>query len=496
MVHKKKYNRFYNIKKRKPGVSIILLVFSLLTLLGLSALVVDLGIILNQRYEMQKAVESAALLAASEYELYYYKPASGSSGFTLPAAAKITDSNSGIAAQHYQVLKNLNQVLYQGKEQSLTVTLKKYSKAVRVEADFNVPTYFIGMLGVTSVQIQAKAAAVAAPVFLSSRFPKPGGSIVNGEKTTSPVYKDTHIRAPLAGTLGDAKTNNLNYLFNNIYGKPDGKALSLGPGGFITIRLPEMVFDGKGFDFIIYERGHAEGYFVYAGVDTDPSNPYLSAQNPGGGINWINVSCTGVPLYVKPNETIGAYKTTVTVNGSSKTDYKFYGSGMFDLGMNCGNSIYNGSSTAAGVPRIKNVKYLKIIDDNAEDGFFIQPKFKLGGSQPSAIPMLIPGEHSSLTPGADIDAVEILHHSRLISLNEFEYGDGATGEYLLNVVENMYGLNNSNINNFLKREGYNIDSTTDASDTPPGSTTPLPMIFKDYFNPDAALCPPTMEVQP
>lgn len=489
MIHEKNY-RFYNVKNKKPGVSVILLVFSLITLLGLSALVVDLGIILNQRYEMQKAVESAALLAASEYEIYL------SSGFTMPDEDDIIDSDTGIAAQHYQALKSINQVLLQGVEEvPVSITLNKLSRAIKVEAVFRAPTYFLGVLGVSSVQIQAKAAAVASPIFLSPRFPKPAGSIVSGVSTT---YRDTNIRNPLAGTSGAAETPNHNNSFNNIYGKPDGKALSLGPGGHITIRLPEMAFDGKGFDFIIYERGHAEGYFVYAGVDTDPTNPYISAAKPGGGISWINVSCTGVPLYVNPNETIGAYRTTVAVNGSPKTDYKFYGSGMFDLGMDCGDSIYNGSSSAAGVPRIKNVKYLKIIDDNVEDGFLIQPKYGLGGAQPSAIPMLIPGEHSSFTPGADIDAVEILHHSRLISIREFDTGD-SDGDGLLDTVESMFGLDPGDVDtdgdtlsDLLEREGYNIDSTLDSTSTPPGSSTPLPMIFKEYFGTN--LCPPTMEI--
>ena len=123
MIYREKY-RIYSVKKKKPGVSIILLVFSLLTLLGLSALVIDLGIILNQRYEMRKAVESAALLAASEYEAYW------ASIFIMPNESLITDSDSGIAAQHYHALKNINQVLFQGKEQApLNVELKPSSRA-------------------------------------------------------------------------------------------------------------------------------------------------------------------------------------------------------------------------------------------------------------------------------------------------------------------------------------------------------------------------------
>jgi len=260
-----------------------------------------------------------------------------------------------------------------------------------------------------------------------------------------------------------------------------------------------MIYDGKGFDFIIYERGHAEGYFVYAGVDADPTNPYISAANPGGGIQWVNISCTGIPLYVKSGF-IDAYKTTVTVNGSSTTDYKFYGSGIFDLGMKCsdgGTEFYDGTDST-DAPRIKNVKYLKIIDDNVEDGFLIQPKFGMEASQPAAIPMLIPGEHSSFTPGADIDAIEILHHSRLISVKEFDSGD-SDGDGLLDTVELMFGLDpgvvdtdGDTISDLLEREGYMIRSTLNSDATLVGSSGMLPIIFKEYFGSD--LCPPTMEV--
>ena len=68
----------------KKGASIIILVFSIFAILGLASFALDLGLILNQRYELQKAVESAALLSASEYEVY-----ESGGNLVLPASSAV-----------------------------------------------------------------------------------------------------------------------------------------------------------------------------------------------------------------------------------------------------------------------------------------------------------------------------------------------------------------------------------------------------------------------
>jgi hypothetical protein len=48
------------------------------------------------------------------------------------------------------------------------------------------------------------------------------------------------------------------------------------------------------------------------------------------------------------------------------------------------------------------VKYIRIIDDNAEDAYYNGVKYD------------IYGDSSTATPGADIDTVKIFNHVRLI----------------------------------------------------------------------------------
>jgi len=506
--------RFNSLPSKRKGVSVIVLVFSLFAIMGLASFVIDLGLILNQRYELQKAVDSAALIAISEYELYEDdRVAANDFRLRLPDDAKITHTSTGVTAIAYKTLKDYNQMLGVGTDSTPTITFNKDSRTVKVEAQATMPTYFISILGIKEITLNAKAAAVSAPAFLSGKFPKPVGSIVNGVG----AYKDTDIKLPVGsdtstGVHPTGTVYNQNNDFNNIYGQPDGRALSLGGGGHITIRLPATIYDGKGADFIVYERGHAEGYFVFAGVDIDPNNPYIDAASPGAGINWINISCTGIPLYarVDDGEMMGAHRTTVSLNGANITEYKFYGSGLFDIGARCNcpvnGTIYDGTNPVNSF-QIKNIKYLKIIDDNREDGFFIQPRLDFV-NHPAAttktqhgIPMLIPGEHSSYSPGADIDAIEILHHSRLISLAD--YATDTDGDRLIDVVEQMRGLNPNNPDtdgdgwdDFMELEGDEPETGYGYPDSPQDETTQddLVTLVKEY--PFSPVHPPNMSIKP
>ena len=45
------------------------------------------------------------------------------------------------------------------------------------------------------------------------------------------------------------------------------KGLSLGPGGYVTIRLPVPIVNKEGYDLYIREAGAAkDGYMVFAGT--------------------------------------------------------------------------------------------------------------------------------------------------------------------------------------------------------------------------------------
>jgi hypothetical protein len=419
-----------NLNKKRKGMSIILLAFSILAIIALSGFVIDLGILLNCRYELQKAVETTALASITDYEAYE----DNANIIKYPAVNDIsTDADSSVN-NNLDAFKKSNSFLLMSGNITPVITFgttakSRYSRAIRVEASAVARTFFLNIIGIKSITLNASAVAAHVPVYLNDE------NILKGSGT----YEDTLIRNPIAGISSSINVDgiiyalptltNINVMFNNIYGFPDGYALSLGPGGYITIKLPATLVNGKGFDLQIIERGNANGYFVYAGNDKNPTSPYVDAGNPGGDISWVNISCTGTPIGSLTNGKVGSYSQNII---GLPAQPKFYGSGYFDLGAKCvspnGTVIYDGN--------VNTVKYLKIIDDNVEDGFTLKdPEYD---TNLNAVPGFFPGQNSSLTPGASIDAIAVEHHSRLINANDFNVDTDNDG--LIDVFETLLKL--------------------------------------------------------
>ena len=125
---------------------------------------------------------------------------------------------------------------------------------------------------------------------------------------------------------------------------------------------------------------------VFAGVDQNPTNPYVSVDSPGGGIYWINITSSGY------SDDIANPFGTATTKLSTANQDKIYGSAYFDI----------------DASNISIVKYIRIIDDNDESAFAKTGSFYYRTK--------IYGDSSTATAGADIDAVKVLNHVRLISL--------------------------------------------------------------------------------
>lgn len=451
--------KFINIKlsKKRQGASIIIMTFGLIAVLSLAGLVVDLGIILNSRHELQKVVETTALASIAEYEAYE----NNVNVINYPTDAQI----STIASNNFNAFIKSNSVLRMSANVTSTVTfgtlnplglipapatanfnnMTKYSRAIRIDASDVARTYFLSIIGIRTINIQASAAAIHLPLYLRP------GNILNGDSIATGGCRDTDVRDPVGGSNAGVPYNatingvvyslpiieNVNKDADNISGVANGTVLSLGPGGYITLKPPSTIVDGKGFDLQIITRGNANGYFVFVGNDTDPSNPYVDAATPGGGINWVNISCTGTPVGAQTNGRVGSYNQWIDFNANTavdtgETQAKFYGSGYFDLSASCTDSTptvtYNGN--------VKTAKYLKIIDDNIEDGFIAKnPRFD---ADLDLVPSFFPAQNSSLTPGVSIDAVAIEHHPRLISIMDFNKDTDADG--LIDVVETSMGL--------------------------------------------------------
>ena len=426
------------LNKKRKGVSVILLMFSLIAIFSLAGLIVDLGILLNTRYEFQKLLETSALAAVADYNAYEGTGADLNK-IMYPPVANISTNVNSIVNNNLNAFIASNSFLLISKNITPEITFgttiqSRYSRAIKITATADVKTYFLTLIGIRSIKILGSAAAMNVPVYLKN------GNILNGTwpGTVPPSYKDTDIRNPAGGASSIKSLNgenytlpaitNINATFSNIYGFPEGRVLSLGPGGYITIKLPATLVDGRGFDLQIITRGTATGYFVFAGNDTNPANPYVSATSPGGGIAWVNISCTGTPVGNSTNGTVGSYNQTCTaLPVGQQVQPKFYGSGYFDIGASC-------SSGYAG--NVHTAKYLKIIDDNLEDGFILNDPEVYANM--TAIPSYFAGQNSSYTPGVSIDAIAVEHHPRLISTSDFAKDTDADG--LIDVFEQTLGL--------------------------------------------------------
>ena len=406
---------------KQKGVSLIIFIMGITAVLAFTGFVVDVGMVLNSQNELQKALESSALAAASSIEPKRFKDTDGYYKVIID-----TSNVQNIALAVFNQVKLTNYFIVSA--QNPVVDLSKVgSKAIKITSSMDVKTYFMQFIGINYVKIYAQTAAVSLPMYLTKNFPQglTSGSLILD--TTG----DTDIRNP----VGDNPNKNKNP--NNIFGVPDNVPLALGAGGYVLIRLPVSLVDGDGFDLFIREAGNIKGYFVFAGNDVNPTNPYVNEAIPGDGIKWVNISCTGTPVGYSLSGKLGAYYTNINyydpydkITKTITNQAKFYGSGLFDLGLTCKNSggsiKYGAGSADNGF--IKNAKYIKIVDDNVEDGFMADKTDE---------PVLLIGDHSSITPGANIDAVGILHYSRLISVKDFDTDEDGDG--LIDVVEQSIG---------------------------------------------------------
>jgi hypothetical protein len=392
--------------KREQGLSLVVFALGLAALMGFAALAIDLGISNNIQNELQKAANSAALVGAATMQ-----PDENGNIDTAKAQQfalfSFNQATAAIPQLGNIVLVHPISGATGSNDPSMIQTIQS-SRAVRVQARAQVPTIFMAVIGIKSLQINAQAAAVNYPSYPTRNLPAgfPHGGLI-----------DSDIRDPFGGVNGNVYkcSGGSPVDASFILGPPDNVPVALGPGGSVTVRMPVPIVNGPGWDLYIRELGDAEGYYVYVGIEDPPKS---------GNIVWNNISCTGQPSDSAVAVSGAQYGAVADENGQ----FKFYGSGLFNLGFSCsgggsGGPFYSGN--------INNATYVKIVDDNVEDGFISQDITK---------PTYLLGEHSSTSPGADIDAIGGLHHSKLIDFNAKDTdGDGA-----VDPVEFLYGTNPNN----------------------------------------------------
>lgn len=385
---------------KKEASTLLYMILFLVIFLAFCTFAVDGVIVFNNRAKLQDATEMTAMTAASEFNVIL------ANDFHSPDCANITAHVRKTAEDTFELLKkdNLQTATMASKidpaSQTATITTKMVSQP-----------FFLRFLGVSGINLEAKAVAKSdsadAKVTYNDNINWITAitawhtDIIQGinqpDAATPQSFNDTAILNPL-GEYASASYNQASTPkqvdYSLIQSGSNAKGLSLGPGGFITIRLPDPIVDKTGYDLYIKEAGDAlEGYMVFAGLDVKPKNPYTSKDKPGDGIYWVNISCTGDPEIKDSNNKLGAY-TVQTTNQGPQT--RIYGSANFDISRKCSD----------GFQGISMAKYIRIVDDNSESAF------KKTGPNTYAKIMQY-GEASSATAGADISGVTVLNHVRL-----------------------------------------------------------------------------------
>ncbi len=385
---------------RKNASTLMYLIFLFSVILAFCAMAIDATIIYNTRMKLQDATERAAMVGAEAFN----------TGNIILNQTQIEDNvNDNVEAAFSHFLFG---PLNKNNAQIIDVQTKYSEKKVLVKSKVSSPTFFLGFLGIHSVNIKATACAVNEKMDVKSNL-NSAMWLTSSAMYLSGIVNSTsmtYLQPPLgAGYLASFLSSVIIFpLIDNL----DNEPLSLGPGGYFTVRLPAPMVDKRGPDLFIKEAGDAlEGYFVFAGIDKIIENATLGeggASKSAGDtevdtgedeiesndIVWKEITCSAIPETVDMNGNPRLY--------SSNGHVKVYGSAYFDLGNSCVN--------------LAVAKYIKIVDDNSESAFV---KKTIGTSDTNYYKAMLYGEASTATAGADIDAIQILNFVKLIPPSEF-----------------------------------------------------------------------------
>lgn len=377
-------------KKRNASATIYLISF-LVIFLAFAAFAVDGTIVWTNRIKLQNATESTALAAASEFSNYS----------SITAATIESDARNIFAFLKHDSLETVHENI----NSNFAVTANPASRTVCVTTNMVSQPFFLAFLGVNGINLSANACAISEELNVTANYSGVNWVTVSAAYLSDILsknlnYNDTAILNPVGNLLKSASYDSItNYVrFDLInYEASHEYPLSLGPGGFITIKLPAPIIDKPGYDLFIKESGEStdgaiEGYMVFAGIDVDPEKPYVKSGQEGSGITWVNITGTGVP----ENSALASLAIDSATTNSLGSQTKFYGSGYFDI----------------GALNLSMAKYIRIVDDNEESAIFAATD---NSGNTTYKKVNIYGESSTATPGADIDYVKVLNHVRLTS---------------------------------------------------------------------------------
>lgn len=399
----KKQNNRKNIKKRAS--TIVFVIFFFFMFLVFAAFGVDGTIVLANRAELQYTTEQAAL--------------AGAAAFTYSTTASDADRRTAATQAANSAFNLLNKGSLRSATINITFPATASWRRIHVNTTMVSQPFFLSFFGITGINLNADAYAASEPLAASANYGTSVNWITQSASYLSDIlsrttnYHDTIILRP----LGSTTTVNTSASYNtatatvpmfSLINSADGRPLSLGPGGFISMKLPAPIIDKPGPDLYIREVGTAlEGYMVFAGIDINPYAPYVDANNIGAGISWVNISCSATPEVTDSNGYLTVY-SAATNSTATGTQRKFYGSAYYDISNSCITGTANG---------ISMVKYIRIIDDNQETAIVSLPG--VATNPRSFYKTILYGESSTSTAGADIDQVLVLNHVRLMTSAQY-----------------------------------------------------------------------------
>lgn len=279
-------------RKYNSGVSLVLLAMGLAALLGFAALAIDMGNAFNVQNELQKATTTAALAGAAAYN-----PLEKSS-------VNMTNIQNAVR-ETFNLAKSSEEALASAQIVG-NIQVDTDSGAVRLQTSGNAQTFFIGIIGIRTLEVNARAAALNYP---------------NAYKVMNDLFPIA--AADKEKTLAFAESEKVGSLVVNYY-RPQ----------FLSSRIQLVctlpMVNSNGPELTVIETGDLDGYIVYV------------SNNPGGP--WYNISSVGKSIEGGP----GPQLIPDTVN-----EYRFFGSGSFDLQ---GTGIHN-------------ARYVAVVDDSIEDGY-------------------------------------------------------------------------------------------------------------------------------
>lgn len=361
---------------KKKASSTLYFIFFFIIFLAFCAFAVDGAIVFTNRAKLQGITEMTAMVAASEFNYD-----------SDPSTISATDENNvkTVANTTFNTLKQ------DSLRTAIMDTPAISGNIVTITTSMVSQPFFLSFLGVSGINLKAHAEARSETIsVMGGNYSGINWLTKSKPYRTDIIPQDSAILTPLGEGFKSASwqsgATEPNYGLLSSDSNPI-QPLSLGPGGFVTIKLPAPIVDKDGYDLYIKEVGDAkEGYMVFAGLDNDPNNPYVDhTDTASAGLSWVNISCTGAAIDVSPaSSALG----TASTNRGPQT--KIYGSANFDISKSCDG--HNG---------IHMAKYIRIIDDNSEEAY-------VNNSH-----VWVYGESSSPTAGADIDSVKVLNHVRL-----------------------------------------------------------------------------------